>query len=346
MSYVNSLVDREIDIRADSESSSSVRLSKYVITASEKMRDLLKNIERIADSNVTVLIEGESGTGKEVCARWLHKCSDRSDKPFVGINCAALPDNLLESELFGHEKGAFTGAIHQRKGRFEQAHGGTLFLDEIGVASFAVQLRLLRVLQEREFERVGGDKRVCVDVRIVAATNVDLHAEIRAGRFREDLLYRLNVVPVKLPPLRERSGDIPLLIEHFVRRANQRNGRRVQGIRENALKKLCQYPWPGNVRELENVVERMVVLAIREELRDEDLPREIFEWEREVETAEDGEDYKSARFVFERRFLCAALKRHNGVIAQVAESIGMSRKNLYIKLESLGIEYESYRNTR
>ncbi|MFT5087685.1 MAG: transcriptional regulator with GAF, ATPase, and Fis domain, partial [Planctomycetota bacterium] len=268
MSPIQNLVDGNLDTRSAIRDEPSGRSAKHVIAASEKMRNLLDNLERVADSNVTVLIEGESGTGKEVCARWLHKCSDRSDKPFVGINCAALPDNLLESELFGHEKGAFTGATHQRKGRFEQAHGGTLFLDEIGVASFTVQLRLLRVLQEREFERIGGEKRVCVDVRIVAATNVDLHAEVRDGRFREDLLYRLNVVPVKLPPLRERHGDIPLLIEHFMRRANQRNNRGVQNLSENVLKKLCQYPWPGNVRELENVIERMVVLSIREELRD------------------------------------------------------------------------------
>ncbi len=346
MPYRRNLAERDLDESLVIYSASSPRPSKSLVAASAKMRFLLEELARVANSNATVLIEGESGTGKEVCAQWLHARSERSGQPFVGLNCAALSDNLLESELFGHEKGAFTGASHQRKGRFEQAHGGTLFLDEIGAASPAVQLRLLRVLQEREFERVGGDKRVCVDVRVVAATNVDLHAEVRAGRFREDLLYRLNVVPVKLPPLRERTKDIPPLIEHFVYGANQRNDRMVQGVRESTIKKMCQYPWPGNVRELENIVERMVVLSTREDLRDEDLPREISEWEREIETVADGEDFKSARFVFERRFLCEALKRHDGVIAQVAESIGMSRKNLYIKLECLGIAYEEFRKKR
>ena len=253
---------------------------------------------------------------------------------------------MLESELFGHEKGAFTGASQQRKGRFEQANGGTLFLDEIGAASPAVQLRLLRVLQEREFERVGGERRVRVDVRIVAATNVDLQEEVQAGRFRQDLLYRLHVVPVKLPSLRERAQDIPPLIEHFLYRANLRNDRMVQGVADAAIKKMCQYPWPGNVRELENVIERMVVLSTRADLCEDDLPTEIAEWECEQETVVDGEDFKSARFVFERRFLCEALKRHDGVIAQVAESIGMSRKNLYIKLECLGIAYDDFRKKR
>jgi DNA-binding NtrC family response regulator len=339
-------VERKLDEPLALRSVPSPQPFKPLVATSAKMCVLLEKLARVANSRATVLIEGESGTGKEVCAQWVHAHSERSAKPFVGLNCAALPDNLLESELFGHEKGAFTGASHQRKGRFEQANGGTLFLDEIGAAAPAVQLRLLRVLQEREFERVGGERRVRVDVRIVAATNVDLQEEVRAGRFREDLLYRLHVVPVKLPSLRERVQDIPPLIEHFLYRANLRNDRMVQGVAESAIKKMCQYPWPGNVRELENVIERMVVLSTRTDLCEDDLPTEIAEWQRERETVVNEEDFKSARFVFERRFLCEALKRHDGVIAQVAESIGMSRKNLYIKLECLGISYDDFRKKR
>ncbi len=318
--------------------------SEKMLTNTREMHLLLADLKRIAPSRATVLIEGESGTGKEICARVLHEYSDRRNKAFVGVNCAALSEGVLESELFGHEKGAFTGATHLRLGRFERAHGGTLFLDEIGSAPPSVQLRLLRVLQEREFERVGGVKSVRVDVRIVAATNVDLHKEVCEGRFREDLLYRLDVVPIKLPPLRERRGDIPMLVEHFMCAANERNGRQVEGIEAAAVGKLCQYPWPGNVRQLENVVERMIVLCSGSYLRQSDLPKKIVEWrEQDEAVALNGLAFKEARSVFERRFLCAALRRHNGIISQVAESIGMSRKNLYIKLESLGIEYGKYR---
>ncbi len=329
--------------RAVQSSKRPVRKMPFV-AGSRGMCNLLKVLERVAHSNATVLIEGESGTGKEVCARWIHAQSLRQQGAFIGVNCAALPDGLLESELFGHEKGAFTGATAQRLGRFEQAHGGTLFLDEIGAAAPAVQLRLLRVLQEREFERVGGAQSIRVDVRILAATNVDLRQEVSEGRFREDLLYRLNVVPVRLPALRERAADIPLLVEHFVGLSNRRNGRGVLGLEEDAMHLLCDYPWPGNVRQLENVVERMVVLTQRDYMVREDVPAEIIHWRTEEETAVLGSlDFKEARFVFERRFLCEALRRHNGVIAQVAEAIGMSRKNLYIKLDSLGIEYNQYR---
>lgn len=231
-----------------------------------------------------------------------------------------------------------------RVGRFEQAHGGTLFLDEIGAAPPSVQLRLLRVLQEREFERVGGVKSVRIDVHIVAATNVDLHREVRDGRFREDLLYRLDVVPIKLPPLRARREDVPMLIEHFMGVANKRNDRQVEGIEAAVVEKLCEYPWPGNVLQLENVMERMIVLCAGSYLRQSDLPKEIVNWrEKEDTVGLGGLAFKEARFVFERRLLCAALRRHNGIITRVGESIGMSRKNLYIKLESLGIEYGKFR---
>jgi DNA-binding NtrC family response regulator len=324
--------------------STAAQVEMPFIAGAPVMRNLLDMLKRVAHSHATVLVEGDSGTGKEVCARWIHAHSMRSKERFIGVNCAALPDSLLESELFGHERGAFTGATVQRLGRFEQADGGTIFLDEIGAASPAVQLRLLRVLQEREFERVGGTQPIRVDVRVVAATNVDLQTEVNEGRFREDLLYRLRVVPVKLPPLRERKSDISLLIAHFIQLCNVRNGRSVLGMREDALRLLSEYPWPGNVRQLANVVEQMVVLTENDYLSSGDVPTELADWRSKEDLLELGTaDFKKARALFERRFLCEALERHNGVIAQVAEAIGMSRKNLYLKLDSLGIEYDNYR---
>jgi DNA-binding NtrC family response regulator len=301
-------------------------------------------VEQVAKSRATVLLEGESGTGKEVFAQALHYYSSRRDRSFVRINCAALPEGVLESELFGHEKGAFTGAVRQRPGRFELAHQGTLFLDEIGAADARVQLRLLRVLQEQEFERVGGTETLKVDVRVIAATNANLWAEVREGKFRADLFYRLNVVPIKLPPLRERSEDLPLLIEHFVRRAARQNRRPVEGVEARAMEHLQGYPWPGNVRQLENTIERMVVLAKGPYLTEEDVPQDVRQWRDEADVVDLGIlNFQEARLLFERRFLKAALRRHNGVIAQVADAIGMSRKNLYMKLENLDIDYEQYR---
>lgn len=322
----------------------SSEITSPFIANAPVMRDVLDRLNRIAHSLATVLIEGESGTGKEVCARWIHDNGTRSNERFIGVNCAALPDSLLESELFGHEKGAFTGATAQRIGRFEQANRGTIFLDEVGAASPAVQLRLLRVLQEREFERVGSTQSVNVDVRVVAATNVDLEQEVREGRFREDLLYRLKVVPIKLPPLRERTSDIPHFVKQFIQVANRRNGRNVLGVREEAMRILSDYPWPGNVRQLANVVEQMVVLTRNDSIAHNDVPVDLIDWRSRDETSTmDFANFKEARAVFERRFLCNALRRHNGVIAQVAEAIGMSRKNLYIKLETLDIDYDRYR---
>ncbi|MEW6751038.1 MAG: sigma-54 dependent transcriptional regulator [Candidatus Latescibacterota bacterium] len=316
-----------------------------VITRSPGMLAVLAQVEELATTSATVLIQGESGTGKGMVARALHARSPRRRSPFVDLNCAALPEGLLESELFGHEKGAFTGAAERRLGRFELAEGGTLFLDEIGAADPRVQMRLLRVLQEREFERVGGSRTLAVDVRIVAATNADLREEVRKGAFREDLYYRLSVVPIHLPPLRERREDIPALVTHFVTQAALRNGRPVRQVDEEALARLQAYPWPGNVRQLENVVERMVILGRQPSLTVADIPEEIAEWRCEAAPSDlDLCSYQQARILFERRFLCAALRRHHGVISQVAEAIGMSRKNLYMKLEHLQIDYERYRS--
>ena len=242
------------------------------ITQNAQVRRLLAQADRVAKAAATVLIAGESGTGKEVLARRLHEHSPRRRSAFIRLNCASLSEGVLESELFGHEKGAFTGAIRQRPGCFEQADGGTLFLDEIGAADSRVQLRLLRVLQEREFERVGGTQTLRVDVRVIAATNVDLQEEVRKGAFREDLFYRLNVVQLKLPPLRQRKGDIPLLIEYFIRKLVARNGGRVRGMDAAVLDHLSAYPWPGNVRQLENAIERMVLLASGSMFRRADVP--------------------------------------------------------------------------
>lgn len=232
-----------------------------IIGNSAPMQEVYKLIRQVAASNATVLLRGESGTGKELVARAIHRNSSRAKGPFVAVSCAALPETLLESELFGHEKNAFTGATSQKQGRFELAHQGTLFLDEIAEISPAVQVKLLRVLQEREFERLGGTKPIKVDVRLIAATNKDLKQLVERKAFREDLYYRLHVIEIYLPPLRERREDIPLLVEHFLNRFNQQNGRRLKGATPEAMELLMRYDWPGNVRELENTVERAVVLS-------------------------------------------------------------------------------------
>ena len=322
----------------------STHSPRDLISRSPRMRPLLDQLERLAAVQATVLIQGESGTGKDVFAHAIHHLSPRRDESFVRLNCASLPEGVLESELFGHEKGAFTGALRQHPGRFELAHQGTLFLDEIGAADARVQLRLLRVLQEREFERVGGTQTLKVDVRVIAATNVDLRQEVEKGRFREDLFYRLNVVPLELPALRERPEDIPLLTDHFLKLCARRNERPVKRIESEAMERLQTYSWPGNIRELENAVERMVIFSPNGHLGIADIPREILEERGEKAPEEMGTgSFQMARAVFERRFLCAALRRHHGIITQVAEAIGMSRKNLYMKLEHLQIDYERFR---
>lgn len=234
-----------------------------LVGKSAVMQEIFERIRLVANSRATVLITGESGTGKELVARAIHYNSPRRNKPFIKTNCAALPEGLIESELFGHEKGAFTGAYRARKGRFELADGGTLLLDEVSEIGIGLQAKLLRVLQEREFERVGTAETVKVDVRVIATTNRDLREEIRAGRFREDLYYRLNVVPIHLPPLRERKEDIPLLVQHFIRKYAEENGKLIEGITEEALELFMRYNWPGNVRELENAIEQAVVLATK-----------------------------------------------------------------------------------
>ena len=248
-----------------------------IVGKSKIMRQVYEIIEKVAQTRASVLITGESGTGKELIARAIHFNSPRRDKPFISVNCSALSETLLESELFGHERGAFTGAVTQRKGRFELAHGGTLFLDEVGDMSPALQVKLLRVLQEMKFERVGGTATLQVDARLVTASNRELEREVELGRFREDLYYRLKVVHIKVPPLRERRDDIPLLVHHFLEKAAKANAIPVKSVSHEALKYLYQYDWIGNVRELENVIERAVILCDGDDVRPQDLPEELFQ---------------------------------------------------------------------
>ena len=254
-----------------------------IIAASPKMKTLLETLAMVAPSDATVLIMGESGTGKEVVANAIHHNSPRAGEPFIKVSCAALPETLLESELFGHEKGAFTGAVARREGRFQLAHRGTIFLDEVGEMSPAIQTKLLRVLQEKEFEPLGSARTIKVDIRVIAATNRDLDREVKEGRFREDLYYRLNVVPLTLPPLRERREDIPLLADHFLALYREKNRKPVRDISGKALDLLVRYDWPGNIRELENCIERAVILSRDEVLVPADLPPQIRMLSREEE---------------------------------------------------------------
>ena len=260
------LLDRNEQLRAE------INLEHNMVGTSRAMRTLFERIARVAKTDSTILLRGESGTGKELVARAAHRNSPRADRPFIAINCAALTETLLESELFGHEKGAFTGAIGLKKGKMELADGGTLFLDEIGELPLTLQAKLLRALQEREFERVGGTRPVRVDFRLIAATNRDLEAAARAGTFRQDLFYRLNVVSLVLPPLRDRKEDIPLLAQHFIRKHAPRAGRRVDAVEPDALSRLVRHDWPGNVRELENAIEQALALGVSDQITPEDLP--------------------------------------------------------------------------
>ncbi len=265
---------------SETETAASVKNKNHLLGQSPGIKRIRDLIEKVADSDSTLLLQGESGTGKEVVAKAIHYQSTRSNKPFIPINCGAIPETLLESELFGHEKGAFTGAAITRQGRFELAHGGTIFFDEISEMPYPLQVKLLRAIQEREFERIGGSKSIQVDVRIIAATNVDLEQAVLEKKFRKDLFYRLNVIPVLLPSLRERKEDIPHFISHFIDQFNRKKQKALTGISQEAADILVDYPWPGNVRELENVIERMVILAQGETLTKDDLPPKILETRR------------------------------------------------------------------
>jgi len=306
-------------------------LSSSIIGNSPPMQELLEMISYVAATEATVLITGESGTGKELVAAELHKNSDRHDGPFVKVNCAALAETLLESELFGHEKGAFTGADRRREGKFVQADRGTLFLDEIGETTQAMQVKLLRVLQEHELQRVGGEETIKVDVRILAATNRDLAAEVKAGNFREDLYYRLNVVTLFVPPLRERKGDIPLLVAHFVSKFAEKNRRTVEAVTPRCMELLVQYGWPGNVRELENAIERGVILMRGDQLSEKSLPLPI--QKQEEKEPENNAGPASSLQEAERLLILQTLEETGGNKSEAARRLGITRKTLQNKLQ-------------
>ena len=308
-----------------------------IIAASPKMKTLLETLAMVAPSDATVLIMGESGTGKEVVANAIHHNSPRAGEPFIKVSCAALPETLLESELFGHEKGAFTGAVARREGRFQLAHRGTIFLDEVGEMSPAIQTKLLRVLQEKEFEPLGSTRTIKVDIRVIAATNRDLEKDVKEGRFREDLYYRLNVVPLTLPPLRERREDIPLLADHFLALYREKNRKPVRGISGKALDLLVRYDWPGNIRELENVIERAVILSRDEVLVPADLPPQI-----RMLSPEEGKDAFAipagmSLEEVERALIVKTLDETGGNRTRASEILGINRRTLQNKLKQYGL---------
>jgi len=332
----NSQLKRNLQHRYDYEN---------LIGSSEGIQKVCSLIEKVAETDSTILILGESGTGKELVARTIHYNSPRKNKPLIPINCGAIPETLLESELFGHEKGAFTGASTTRIGRFELADGGTLFLDEIGDMSPTLQVKLLRVLQQREFERVGGVKTIKVDVRIIAATNIDLEHAVNEGKFREDLYYRLNVIPVVVPPLRERKDDIPLLMDHFLNYFNKSKKRVIKGFTPAAMEILISYPWPGNIRELENLVERLVILKGDGTINPDDLPDKFIShtFNRDgalrITLPETGVNLKDVVEEFENNLILQAMQKAQGVKNRAAQLLSLNRTTLVEKLKKKKLDY-------
>jgi DNA-binding NtrC family response regulator len=326
-------------------------LGKYsqenIISQSPKMKRVFELIANVATTDSTVLIQGETGTGKELVARAIHYSSKRKRNKFIAINCGALADNLLESELFGHEKGSFTGAIRQKIGKFELADQGTLFLDELGNISPAMQIKLLRVLQEMRFERVGGNQVIEADVRIIAATNDDLEKAVEEDRFREDLYYRVNVIPIMLPPLRERKEDIPLLARHFI---EKRSHGRVTEISDEAIQSLMSYDWPGNVRELENIIERSVILSSGSTLTQIDLPTKTYRKSDDPSLLHFNEDLpldqvrEEAIDLVEKEYMKRVLARYHGSIKRVAEHTGLTTRSIHGKMKKFGLRKEDYKN--
>jgi transcriptional regulator with GAF, ATPase, and Fis domain len=309
-----------------------------IIGDHERMQKVFEIVEKVADTDSTILILGDSGTGKELIAKAIHYNSYRRDRPFVPVNCAAIPSELLESELFGHEKGAFTNAIRTRIGRFELANGGTVFLDEIGDMNPLLQSKLLRVLQERQFERVGAVKTIKTDIRIIAATHQDLKVAVAQKKFREDLYYRLNVIPIRLPPLRERKSDIPLLTHHFLEHFNRSKRKKIRAISDEAMEALARYDWPGNVRELENTVERLVILVDHDVISAQDLPEKFHllpeaEPAQVLEIPEEGISLDSAVNEFERNLILQALVKTGWVKNKAARLLNLNRTTLIEKIK-------------
>lgn len=323
-----------------------------IVSRSESMKKVFKSVHQVAETDATVLILGETGTGKELLAKAIHYNSPRRNKSFVVITCSALSETLLESELFGHEKGAFTGAVKQRIGKFEDAHGGTVFLDEIGDVPLHLQTKLLRVLQEKEIERVGGNHPIPVDVRVIAATNRNLQEMIKDGKFREDLYYRLNVFPIQLPPLRSRLDDIPLLTEHFLQKHAPLTNGRVKQIGSSALALMMSCEWRGNIRELENVIKRAVIKTEGDTIHSIDIPTEASDDVKPYLPKSTGngeipfkEYIKKITYDAESKYLVEMLERHQGNIKAVAELMEVDRKTIYRKIEEFGIDISKYRDS-
>jgi DNA-binding NtrC family response regulator len=349
LDVVRRLVEQAIDfgrLKAENRELQSELRTKYrfenIIGHSGALRGVLDVVEKVARTDSTVLITGENGTGKELIARAIHYNSRRVERRLVTVNCGAIPEELLESELFGHVRGAFTNAVSSREGRFSIAHGGTIFLDEIGDMSPNLQVKLLRVLQERTFEPVGSSKTEHVNVRVIAATNQDLPAAIRAGRFREDLFFRLNVIPIEVPPLRERREDIPLLVMHFIEQLNEERGTKIESISDAALEVLCRHPWPGNVRELGNVIEHMTVLRGGGDLDVDDLPASVRSTAAVAPSAEiplgSDNDFRTAVDRFQSDLIRDALSRSRGNKKEAAEYLGLNRTTLIEKIKKLGLD--------
>ncbi len=310
---------------------------EFIVGPSKVTRDIVDLVHKIAKLSATVLILGESGTGKELLARLIHRDSSDAESPFIAVNLAAIPRELAESTLFGHERGAFTGAHRQQLGKFELASGGTLFLDEIGDLRLDLQAKLLRAIQEGEIERVGGTKPIKTEFRLIAATNVDLEKAVKEGRFREDLYYRINVIPIKLPPLRERADDIPQLADFFLRRYNARFRKRIQGISEQTMTLLQKYWWPGNIRELENLIERLVAVSDKDYISEEDLPLEFHFAQLEPQGGRTESLFEDATNTFERNFILRALEKNGWNVTGTAEYLGVPLSTLKYKMDKLEV---------
>ena len=334
---INLLVEENRELKAQ------IGKEHEMIGDSRAIRELKAQIKIAAPTSGWILITGENGTGKELVARAIHHNSHRHDKPFVEVNCAAIPEELIESELFGHEKGSFTGATTQRRGKFDQANQGTLFLDEIGDMSLKTQAKVLRILQERKFERVGGNKTIEVDVRVIAATNKDLEKEITKGTFREDLYYRLNVIPFHVPPLRERRSDIPLLATHFLEYFCSKESRETKALDREAMQAIMNYAWPGNVRELKNLIERLVIMSPGNTITPAQLPQAICDRRLTADRQPSPisltvDNFRTAKEEFEKEFLLQKLEENEWNISRTAETIEIERSNLHRKIKAYGIE--------
>lgn len=318
----------------------NIMIEDEMIGESSPIREVKKVIETAASTNARVFITGDNGTGKELVAKAIYRKSQRNDQPFIKVNCAAIPDELIESELFGHEKGSFTGAVSRRLGKFELAHKGTLFLDEVCDMSQSAQAKVLRVLQEQEFERVGGNDVISVDVRVISATNIDIKEAIETGQFREDLYYRLNVIPIHVPSLSERVKDIPLLVDYFLKKSTGEHGLGDKEISEDGMDFLMEYSWPGNVRELKNVVERLAIMVQGEVITMDDIKKHISSYDYEDTISRDLSTLKKAREEFEKDYIIQALKKHDKNISETARALGIERTNLHRKINQYHLDVD------